>query len=47
MAPVTTANTWDEANVAPNSAIGMAARSDGNGSQTSNAGRGNTSGGVW
>ena len=30
----------------PNSAIGIAARSEGSGSQTSNAGRGKTSGGV-
>ncbi len=32
--------------VVPNSAIGMAARNVGSGIQTSNAGRGNVSGGV-
>ncbi len=35
------------ANVAPSTAIGIAARNVGSGSQTSKAGRGNSSGGVW
>ena len=42
-----TADHCDAAKVAPTNAIGMAASNDGNGSQTSNAGRGKTSGGVW
>ena len=37
---------WAAANVVPRSVIGTAARSDGSGSQTSKAGRGNSSGGV-
>ena len=39
--------TWAARNVGPRKAIGTAARNVGSGSQTSNAGWGNTSGGVW
>ena len=45
--PMTTADHCDAAKVAPANAIGIAARNDGSGSQTSKAGRGKTSGGVW
>ena len=45
--PTTTDDHWAAANVDPNKAIGIAARNVGSGSQTSNAGRGNDSGGVW
>ncbi len=45
-APTAIDDHWAAANVAPRSAIGIAARKDGSGSQTSNAGRGNVSGGV-
>ncbi len=47
MAPSTTDAHWAAAKVAPKSAIGIAASSDGSGSHTSNAARGNASGGVW
>ena len=47
MAPTTTELSWAAANVGPRMAIGTAARNVGSGSQTSNAGRGNDSGGVW
>ena len=39
--------TWATAKVGPNSFIGMAARNDGRGSQTSKAARGSCKGGVW
>ncbi len=46
IAPTTTELSWADAKVAPNCAIGIAARKVGRGSQTSKAGRGNVSGGV-
>ena len=46
MAPTSTLESWAAANVDPNTAIGIAASHVGSGSQTSNAGRGKTSGGV-
>ncbi len=45
--PTSTDATWAAAKVGPKIAIGMAIRNVGSGSQTSKAGRGNDSGGVW
>ena len=45
-APTSTLDTWAAGKVGPKIAIGIAARNVGSGSQTSNAGRGKTSGGV-
>ena len=45
--PTTTGAHWAAANEVPARSIGMAARKLGSGSQTSKAGRGKTSGGVW
>ena len=47
IAPRRIADHWAAAKETPRSAIGMAARNDGSGSQTSNAARGISSGGVW
>ena len=46
-APTRTDETCAAAKVGPSSAIGMAARNDGNGNQTSNAGWGMARSGVW
>ncbi len=45
-APTAMDDHWATANVAPRTTMGIAARKDGSGSHTSNAGRGNVSGGV-
>ena len=46
-APTSTAGSCATANDVPKRAIGRAISSDGSGNQTSNAGRGKMSGGVW
>ena len=47
MEPTTIDEICAAAKVVPNNDIGTAPRNDGSGSQTSKAGRGNESGGVW
>ena len=46
-APMTIELTWAASKDGPKTAIGSAAANVGRGSQTSNAGRGMTSGAVW